>query len=321
MGAVQKIEVTDSVEDWDDEQWDMARFFDEDVAALSRVEVLALKAIRGMEDKELFEAENKNQLDDLKRSLTRREIKEAKQIDGRLRLMGGDLISFLDKITYPMKLLSLGSYRPALLYCRGNLRLLEHEAVGIIGTRVISERGFMMAGDMGMLYGGKEIDRRNWLQRTGCPSLDGFPGLDKEEYVVVGGLASGCDTATHQGCLGVGGKSVAVVTTGLDRVYPQRNEMLQWNILKEGGLIITEQPFGTLQKGYLQDGNRIVAALSNRLMVVECRIKSEASETVRWALDLEKDIYAVDYGLQAEWNSGNVAMLREKVAKPIPYPF
>ena len=126
MGSVQKIEVTDSVEDWDDEQWDMARFFDEDVAALSRVEVLALKAIRGMEDKELFEAENKNQLDDLKRSLTRREIKEAKQIDGRLRLMGGDLISFLDKITYPMKLLSLGSYRPALLYCRGNLRLLEH---------------------------------------------------------------------------------------------------------------------------------------------------------------------------------------------------
>ena len=100
--------------------------------------------------------------------------------------------------------------------------------------------------------------------------------IDKVESVIsmqeeVSGLAIGCDKAAHEGCLDAGGQTIAIVASGLNIVHPKENAPLQQRILENGGLILSEQPFGVkANPTRLVARNRLQAALSNTVILAEC---------------------------------------------------
>ena len=128
---------------------------------------------------------------------------------------------------YPAEFTTIGDDMPPVLYALGNTELLKHpNKIAIIGGRRADDNGVNAAYRLGIKYAEKGL-------------------------VVVSGLALGCDSATHRGCLDAGGKTIAIVATGLDCVHPKTNSALQEDILRSGGLILSEQPLGTkaIQRG------------------------------------------------------------------------
>ena len=169
---------------------------------------------------------------------------------------------------YPIKLKQLED-SPIVLYTLGDLNLLKEKNIAIVGSRKCSE------------YGKNVAEAFSYL-------------LSKENIVITSGLAEGIDTAAHKGSLLVNGKTIAVIGTGIDKVYPKENKQLLIDIVKSGGLIISEFPIGTEpNKLNFPKRNRIISALSDGVLVVEAGQKSGALITVDFALEQGKNIYAV----------------------------
>ena len=183
---------------------------------------------------------------------------------------------------FPEALKAIGDECPETIYALGNLDLLRSEnKVAIIGSRKASRRGNEAAYTLGAK-------------------------LAKEGKVIVSGLALGCDAAAHRGCLSVDGKTIAVVATGLNLVHPHENKPLQEEILRKGGLILSEQPLGTkANPTRLVARNRLQAALSEMIIVAECPEHSGTMHTVRFAQRYGKAIRAVSFRGNSEMNSGN----------------
>lgn len=161
---------------------------------------------------------------------------------------------------------------PLALHWRGGgslwaaLRL--RQAVAVVGTRRPSLQGLAMAEAIGAA-----------LAAAGWP--------------VVSGLAEGIDGAAHRGCLSGGGRPVAVLGTGLDRVYPRHHHTLQ-QAVGEQGLLLTEQPPGAaVQPGHFAARNRLQVALARALVVVECPEASGALHSVRLAWEQALPIWVV----------------------------
>lgn len=183
---------------------------------------------------------------------------------------------------FPDAFRAMGEDCPERIYVLGNVELLkESKYVAIIGARKATKTGNAKAYELGMRYA-------------------------KEGAVVVSGLALGCDAAAHRGCLDAGGKTIAIVATGLDRVHPKENEPLQQQILSSGGLILSEQPLGTkANPTRLVARNRLQAALSSEVIVAECPQHSGTMHTVNFARKYGKTIKAVILRKDTEENSGN----------------
>lgn len=171
---------------------------------------------------------------------------------------------------YP-KLLGQIHDPPQILYCRGNLNLLNKTCFAVVGTRKLTSYG-------------KEV-----TQNT-------VGGLVRAGFVIVSGLAMGIDAVAHQTTLDVGGETIAVLGGGVDdsMIGPSSNFPLAMNILKNNGLIISEYPegFHANEKTFPQR-NRIVSGLSKGVLVVEAPEKSGALITARCALDQNRDVFAV----------------------------
>ena len=121
---------------------------------------------------------------------------------------------------YPVSFAQIGVEAPALIHLLGNKELLYNEnSIAIIGSRNTDDVRCNIA---------YQLARDNALKGN----------------VIVSGLALGCDSAAHQGCIDANGKTIAVVASGLNIVHPKANEFLQQEIIDKGGLIISEQPFG-----------------------------------------------------------------------------
>ena len=112
--------------------------------------------------------------------------------------------------------------------------------------------------------------------------------------VVVSGLAFGVDAAAHAGALEAGGTTWAVLATGTDEVYPRSHAQLADRILAGGGALLSEYPHGTpaFQSQFLAR-NRIVSGLSRAIVIIEAPHRSGALATARFALDQNRDIFAV----------------------------
>ena len=177
---------------------------------------------------------------------------------------------------------AIGKDCPESIYALGNLELLKSEhMVAIIGSRKATRTGNSKAYELGLNYA-------------------------KKGYVVVSGLALGCDAAAHRGCMAGGGGTIAIVATGLDRVHPHENISLQEEILKKGGLILSEQPLGVkANPARLVARNRLQAALSEEVVVAECPVHSGTMHTVRYAQKYGKTIKAAILPYEKEENSGN----------------
>ena len=118
--------------------------------------------------------------------------------------------------------------------------------------------------------------------------------LASKGIVIVSGLALGTDSIAHQACLDVGGQTIAVLPCGLDKIYPSSHTNLARNIVKNGGAIVTEYDFDTtpFPSNFLER-NRIVAALSEGVLVTEAAIRSGSLNTANHALQLGKPVFAV----------------------------
>ena len=183
---------------------------------------------------------------------------------------------------FPDSFRAIGKDCPERIYVMGNIDLLNSEhKVAIIGSRNATRAGLSKAYDLGMEYAKK-----------GC--------------VVVSGLALGCDAAAHRGCMAGGAGTIAIVATGLDLVHPHENIPLQQEILRNGGLILSEQPLGVkANPTRLVARNRLQAALSDEVVVAECPIHSGTMHTVRYAQKYGKAIKAAKLPFDKEENSGN----------------
>ena len=126
-----------------------------------------------------------------------------------------------DKL-FPESFKSIGEDCPKRIYAMGNLDLLKNKhIVAIIGSRNATRAGNSKAYELGLKYAQKG-------------------------YIVVSGLALGCDAAAHKGCMAADVGTIAIVATGLDRVHPQENAPLQEEILRKGGLLTEYIPKRTL---------------------------------------------------------------------------
>ena len=149
---------------------------------------------------------------------------------------------------YPM-MLNEGLTAPPLLFLRGNSELLQRPAVAIVGSRHATPQAMRIACDFGRDLSGRGI-------------------------TVVSGMAAGIDPAAHTGALQEQGGTIAVWGTGIDRVYPQSNKALAHKIA-ESGLIVSEFPLGTRPlAGNFPRRNRLIAAQSHAVLVVEAAVGS-----------------------------------------------
>jgi DNA processing protein len=117
-----------------------------------------------------------------------------------------------------------------------------------------------------------------------------FGGVSAQNgFVVVSGLALGCDSAAHRGCLSAGGTTVAVLPCGVDHVAPVSNTALGEAILNGGGCFVSEYPPGTPPRNFrFVERNRIIAALSEAVIVIAAELKSGTLHTARFAREQNK---------------------------------
>lgn len=209
--------------------------------------------------------------------------------------MGVKVISIQDG-NYPANLLAIGDDAPPLLHLLGNSRLIEKtDSVAIIGARAADHQGLDAAFSLGAKY-----------------AYDG--------KLIVSGLAVGCDKAAHEGCLSVGGETIAVVASGLDMTHPVENKPLQSRILETGGLLLSEQHFGIkANPSRLVARNRLQAALSESVILAQCPEQSGSMHTMRFARKYHKKSYAVEFQKYTEINGGNRLLIESKKAIPLRY--
>lgn len=168
---------------------------------------------------------------------------------------------------YPEALKQI-SCPPFVLFYHGNLSLLDEKCIGVIGKRVPSE------------YGTSVTDK------IVCD-------LVKNEYTIVSGMALGIDTLAHRSAMNNHGKTVAVLGSGINYCYPKRNRELYLK-LKEEHLIVSEHPNDYVpQAKDFPSRNRLIAGLSESVVVTEAEKRSGTMITVGYALDQGKDIFCV----------------------------
>lgn len=195
---------------------------------------------------------------------------------------------------FPKRFLSIGRDCPPLIYCKGNLDVLKSDkSVAIIGARMADRVGKEKAYKLGKQYG-------------------------EDNYVVISGLAVGCDAAAHHGCLDANGGTIAIVGNGLDITHPNENKLLEDSIIANGGLILSEQIIGIkANPTRLVARNRLQAALANEVILAQCPAKSGSLHTMRFARKYGRKCFAADFPNRNEANAGNFMLLDNGVAQRI----
>ena len=188
---------------------------------------------------------------------------------------------------YPRLLLEIPS-PPPLLYYSGQVEPTENEGIkpmiGIVGTRNATEYG------------------KRWTKKI-------TEALVGHGFGIVSGMAAGIDTVAHSTCLQANGRTIAVLGTGVDRVYPYSNRNLHQQ-LKEKGLIVSEYPSQTPpDRGHFPARNRIIAGLCRAVLIIEAPQRSGALITARFANDFGRDVYVLPGSLDNQYSLGCLALL------------
>ena len=186
---------------------------------------------------------------------------------------------------YPQSLLNIPA-PPLLLYVKGRLDLLNHSAMAIVGSRNATPQGIQNA----------EAFAKS-LSETGL--------------CIISGMAHGIDAAAHRGALNGPGASIAVVGTGLDKVYPAANLDLA-HALADKGTLISEFPLGTppLAANFPRR-NRIISGMSLGCLVVEASLQSGSLITARIALEQGREVFAIPGSIHAPQSKGCHALLKQ----------
>jgi DNA processing protein len=174
---------------------------------------------------------------------------------------------------------------PSQLWVAGPLPSLER-AVAIVGTRHCDPEASELAEELAEA-----------LAREGC--------------AVISGGAYGIDAAAHRGCMRAGGATVAVLATGLFHAYPPRHGPLFGEIVRSGGLLVSEVDDCPVQRGRFLTRNRIVAALARAVVVVQAPLRSGALSTAAHARRLRRPLLVVPAAPWDPRGAGNLALLAQ----------
>jgi DNA processing protein len=173
-----------------------------------------------------------------------------------------------------------------MLYLRGRVELLARPSVAIVGSRNATAQG--------------EQNARSFAEH-----------FSRRGLTVVSGLAAGIDAAAHEGALKGDGSTVAVVGTGIDRIYPRRNEALARRIVDQG-LMVSEYPLGMLPLApNFPRRNRLIAGLSLGTLVVEAAAQSGSLITAREAADAGREVFAIPGSIHSPQSRGCHQLLRQ----------
>lgn len=186
----------------------------------------------------------------------------------RVKALGGDVL-ILDDGSYPALLREIDD-PPIVLYVKGDWQgCFDQPCVGVIGSRMCSTYG----------ENSSEMLSRDLASRG---------------ITVASGLARGIDTAAHKGAISGNGKTVAVIGTGIDSVYPRENTGLVREILAAGGCLVSQFPLGTPPiKENFPYRNRIISGLSYGVLIVEASERSGSLITARLAMEQNREVMAV----------------------------
>jgi len=190
---------------------------------------------------------------------------------------------------YPQSLLTIAD-PPLLLYVVGDLLRLAHPAVAVVGARSATPGG--------------QANARAFSRY-----------LAAHGWSVVSGLALGIDAAAHEGALEAetyAGSTVAVMGTGVDRVYPASHRELAHRIATGGGALVSELPLGTGPRPHhFPRRNRLVAGLARGVLVVEAASKSGALITARLAAEAGREVFAIPGSIHSPLSRGCHALIRQ----------
>ncbi len=189
---------------------------------------------------------------------TEKEIQEAERLGIRFIGMG--------EPDYPV-FLKVTEAPPPLIAIKGNVSIFQKTSIGIIGSRNASAAGKKLTAQFAHFLG-------------------------EEDFVTISGLARGIDSVAHQASLKTG--TVAVMAGGIDHIYPPENKKLYEDIIANGGAIISEMPISWKPRAIdFPRRNRIIAALSLGLLVVEAALRSGSLITARQAAEMGRLIFAI----------------------------
>lgn len=185
---------------------------------------------------------------------------------------------------YPEKLLNI-NLSPVLLFAKGDVSLLNKPAVAVVGTRTPTAYGRDVAGQYSKAFA-------------------------KSGLVVVSGLASGVDKIAHETTLKENGKTIAVLGSGFDMIYPAINENLAREIGEKGLLISEFKPNVKATKYSFPFRNRIISALSDSVLIVETGEKSGTFHTKNYAIEQGKNVFAIPCNINNSRTVGNNILLK-----------
>lgn len=208
-------------------------------------------------------------------------------LSAQARCMEQDIaLLYYESPDYPALLREIRN-PPPVLYVRGNSASLSLPQVAVVGARRASRAGLDNA-------------------------LAFAADLAAAGFTITSGLALGVDAASHQGALKSAGKTIAVLGTGVDRLYPRRNVKLAEDILANDGVIVSEMPLGTApEAGNFPRRNRIISGLSLGVLLVEAAVRSGSLITARLALEQNREVFAIPGSIHNPLARGCHRMIRD----------
>lgn len=209
---------------------------------------------------------------------------EPDEIAGKLSELGISAVH-LRHPDYPQQLLETAA-APSVIYTKGDVSLNSEPMVAVVGSRDATPYG---------------------LEMTRRLSYD----LASAGVTVVSGLARGIDAAAHKAALEAGGRTVAILGSGLDKVYPQRNIGIAQQIAERGALLTEYPPGVSALPQHFPRRNRVISGICKGVLVVEAAFNSRAMLTVSWALEQNREVFAVPGSALSEKSKGTNRLIRQ----------
>jgi DNA processing protein len=206
----------------------------------------------------------------------------------KMDALGIKTITFWNK-EYPQPLKNI-YYPPLLLYIYGKIENIDSQSISVVGTRKATDYGKTITNEF-------------------------VKSLVQQNITIVSGMARGIDSIAHKTAIKNGGKTIAIIGSGLDVIYPPENRNL-FKEISENGAVISEFPLGTKPDAQnFPKRNRIIAGISLGTLVVETRENGGAMQTAKFALDQNKEVFAIPGNLTSQQSIGTNSLIQQNGAK------
>ena len=202
----------------------------------------------------------------------------------KLGAQGIHILTWDDEL-YPRRLKEIDQ-PPPVLYMRGALKAEDFWSVAVVGTRRVSAYGRQVADELAMF-------------------------LANNGVTVISGLARGVDAIAHQAALKAGGRTIAVLGCGVDRIYPPENSQLAEKLIASGAIISDYAPGTPPDASNFPPRNRIISGLSMATVVVEAGQTSGALITAQFAADQGREVFAVPGNILAQQSKGTNRLIAD----------